>query len=216
MADPWAFGWTQLLTIAGLLITISIAVSGFRTFGRWKREKVEELRIETAIEALAVAYESKFVFQHIRGALVEGHEWSGMERRPGHNDTQHNSLGSFYAVLERIKSNRDFFEHLWKMQPKCMAIFGPQIEDTFMLVHKSRRHVEVACQMLSSRINDGDAITDETRKLYDQLRRDMSDHGDFEPEKDRVGKMLQAFIVQMEASCRPIIDKTFKPNPAFS
>jgi hypothetical protein len=58
MADPWTFGWTQLLTIIGFIITISIAVGGFRTFNRWKREKIEEKRIDIAIEALALVYEA--------------------------------------------------------------------------------------------------------------------------------------------------------------
>lgn len=31
MNDPWAFGWTQLLTLIGFVITIGIAVDGFRT-----------------------------------------------------------------------------------------------------------------------------------------------------------------------------------------
>lgn len=53
MSDPWTFGWTQLLTIVGFIITICIAVGGFRTFGRWKREKIEEKKIEIAFEALA-------------------------------------------------------------------------------------------------------------------------------------------------------------------
>jgi hypothetical protein len=37
-SQAWAFGWTQVLTLIGFAITIGIAVSGFRTFGRWKRE----------------------------------------------------------------------------------------------------------------------------------------------------------------------------------
>jgi hypothetical protein len=54
MDCPWSFGWTQLLTIIGLLITITIAIGGFRTFERWRKEKLEEKRIDIAIEALAL------------------------------------------------------------------------------------------------------------------------------------------------------------------
>src|SRR5712671_5852641 len=66
MSDPWAFGWTQVLTIIGFAITLLIAFSGFRTFERWRREKLEEQRIEVAIEALALAYEASNVFAYIR------------------------------------------------------------------------------------------------------------------------------------------------------
>jgi hypothetical protein len=43
--DPWTFGWTQLLTIVGFAITISIAIGGFKSFGRWRRWKGDELRL---------------------------------------------------------------------------------------------------------------------------------------------------------------------------
>ena len=78
MATAWTFGWTQLLTIVGYIITIAIAVGGFRTFGRWKKEKIEEKRIETAIEALALVYESKFIFDHIRSEMSFAYEWKDM------------------------------------------------------------------------------------------------------------------------------------------
>jgi hypothetical protein len=65
VGNPWAFGWTQLLTLIGFAITIGIAVGGFRTFGRWRREKLEERRIEAALDALTIAHETKFIFQNI-------------------------------------------------------------------------------------------------------------------------------------------------------
>ncbi len=78
MSNPWAFGWAQLLTIIGFFITIVIAFCGFRTFGRWKREKLEERRIEIAFEALSTAYKSKIVFEYIRQPLVSDYEWEDM------------------------------------------------------------------------------------------------------------------------------------------
>lgn len=66
MNDPWAFGWTQLLTIIGMVITVTIAIAGFRSFGRWRREQIEARKIELSLEALSLAYESKAVFGHIR------------------------------------------------------------------------------------------------------------------------------------------------------
>jgi hypothetical protein len=69
MDHPWSFGWTQLLTIIGLLITITIAIGGFRTFERWRKEKLEEKRIDIAIEALALTYEARFIFDSIRSEM---------------------------------------------------------------------------------------------------------------------------------------------------
>jgi hypothetical protein len=58
-ANPWEFGWTQVLTIIGFAITIAIAIGGFRTFGRWKRELIER-RIELVGSRLLIRIVTNF------------------------------------------------------------------------------------------------------------------------------------------------------------
>ncbi|HKX07625.1 MAG TPA: hypothetical protein VJN67_05500, partial [Stellaceae bacterium] len=145
--NPWMFGWAQLLTIIGFVITIAIALGGFRTFGRWKKEKLEEKRIETAIEALALVYESKFIFEHIRGEMSFDYEWKDMPDDYGTKE-QRSARGPFYATLKRIQANKDFFERAWKTQVRCTALFGPEVEEIFLRMHRARREIEVSAQML--------------------------------------------------------------------
>lgn len=78
MNDPWAFGWTQLLTIVGFAITISIALGGFQSFSRWQRQKFEEKRIDTAVDALVLIREMKWVFENIRSPMSFDYEWQEM------------------------------------------------------------------------------------------------------------------------------------------
>lgn len=92
--------WTQLFTI-------SIAVGGFRTFNRWKREKIGEKRIDIAIEALALVYESKFIFDHIRSEMSFPYEWQDMPEGYGSVE-QRSARGQFYAVLKRISAQKEF------------------------------------------------------------------------------------------------------------
>jgi hypothetical protein len=214
-SNPWAFGWTQLLTMAGLAVTVTIAVVGFRTFDKWRREKIEEKRINVAFDALEMAYESKFVFQVVRAPLIEGWEWAKMERWEGESDSDWNRRGPFYATFERIKANKDFFQQVWKMQPKCMAVFGPDIEKTFMKIHQARRHIEVAAQMLAQRPRHEPEPDRSTIELYEQLRRDISDHGDWESEKDRVAKLASEFASELEAKARPLIDRQMSKTVTF-
>lgn len=210
MSDPWAFGWTQILTIAGFLITIGIAISGFRTFGRWKKEKIEEKRIETAIDALAMSYESKFIFDHIRGAMAYSHEWKDMESRANETDAQKTARGPFFATLRRIEANKDFFDRAWKLQVKCAAIFGPEMEDLFLLLQKARREIEVSAGMLLQDPHPQNN-TEENRELWNTLRAAVWEaYGKLAKDGDVVGQKLTNFRLGIERKCRPIVDREFK------
>ena len=211
MGNPWAFGWTQLLTLIGFAITIGIAVGGFRTFGRWRREKLEERRIEAALDALTIAHETKFIFQNIRSPLTEGYEWADMPQWDGDTDEKRQRRGPFFASIKRINANKEFFERVWRAQPRCMALFGPKVEETFLKLHQARRHIEVGGQMLAQRANEShNEDTDDTRRLYEQLRRDIWDHGNFEPEKNRVSKLLTEFVAEVIAFAEPVIEGEYR------
>jgi hypothetical protein len=154
VTDPWAFGWTQVLTIVGFVITGAIAVGGFGTFERWRKQKLEEKKIDVALEMLSAAYMSKFVFEHIRGPFVSGYEWSDMPKKGGESDDKRSRRGGYFAPLKRINQNKEFFERLWKIQPLAMAVFGPHVEDIFLKAHEARRNIEVAAQMLMEDVGD--------------------------------------------------------------
>jgi hypothetical protein len=119
MTSPWSFGWTQLLTIIGFVITILIAIGGFRSFERWRKEKIEEKRIDTAVDALVLVREMKWVFENIRSPMSFDYEWKDMAEIPGENEDRRRTRGSFYAVLKRVEGHRDFFDRAWKLQIRC-------------------------------------------------------------------------------------------------
>src|SRR5262249_25405143 len=58
------------------------------------------------------------------------------------------SRAPFYAILKRIEASKDFFDRAWKLQARCMALFGPGIEETFLLLQTARREIEVSAAML--------------------------------------------------------------------
>jgi len=102
MSDPWAFGWAHVLTLIGFAITILIAIGGFKTFERWRREKIEERRIDIALEALSIAYESKAIFDRVRSGLAYEREWEDMAVKQGETERDRAERGSYYAVLKRL------------------------------------------------------------------------------------------------------------------
>lgn len=214
MNDPWVFGWTQLLTILGFAITIAIAVGGFRTFARWKREKLEEKRIDVAIDALALTYESKFIFDNIRSPMSFPYESKDMPEWPGDTEDKRNQRSEFYAILKRIEAHKDFFERAWKMQVKCTAIFGLQAEEVFLLMQRARRSIEVSAGML---YRDPEYKTEGTRKTWEGFRADVwAGYGKALDRGDEVGKKLADFVAGMESLCRPIIDRQLEKGPSLT
>jgi hypothetical protein len=123
--DPWAFGWTQFLTIVGLLITVSIAWGGFRTFKRWKRERIEDKRIDLALEALAIAYEAKYVFDEIRSPMAFPQEWEDLPRHAGETEDRWRARGSYYAILKRIVDRKVFLRGCSSSSPDLWRCLGP-------------------------------------------------------------------------------------------
>ena len=209
MNDPWAFGWTQLLTIAGMVLTAIIAIAGFRTFGRWRREQIEEKRIELALEALSLAYESKAVFGHIRSRVMYKGEGDDVPDMAGESPEHKRQRGSFFAVLQRIEAANDYFKRIWALQPKFIALFGNKTEDIFDQLHKARREIEATASVMvfeSEPFDRKDPAYKEEMKgyrttIYGPMRKG---------EPDPVAEKLDDFRQRIDALCRPVVDGTYK------
>ncbi|WP_354134423.1 hypothetical protein [Bradyrhizobium sp. S3.9.1] len=210
MANPWAFGWTPLLTIVGFFVTIGVAYFGFRTFERWKREKIEEKRIDIAIEALELAYECQEVFGTIRDPGTFGPEYADMPRRDGEGEPEWRSRGPFYATLRRVQEHADFFERLAKLRPRYMALFGVPAADSFKLIREARAYVVVSAQHLCYRPFVGPDAQNQRIRMECDVWDGMADVylADY-PGVDRVDVRIKSFVEETERRCRPIIDRTY-------
>jgi hypothetical protein len=202
------------VALLGLLLTAVIAVAGFKSFSRWKREKIEERRIEVALDALAIAYEARFRFEGIRSRFVQEHEYEGIDHvevgnvqcQVGHREAQR----SPYAVLTRLKNNSDYFDKVSDIEPKFMAIFGAETQAYFELLYEATTIVRVSANALfEDALIEHDPSDQVTRERLRKLRMDVfASKGKFEDE-DRVGQKLLEFQARIEELCRPIVDATF-------
>lgn len=196
--DAWAFGLNHLLTLIGFVITLGIATAGFRSFAKWKREKIEERRIDVALEALALAYEAGFIFDSIRNPMSFEGEWAEMK---GVDDVQRRlHAGPFFAILKRIEHHKDFFERVWRMQPRFMAMFDKGAADVFLKLHQARRSVEVSAGMLLRYAARGEPIRDD--KFREKLEGDIwNTDADDDPIKLKVGE----FVAGVEKHCQSVV-----------
>jgi hypothetical protein len=132
-----------------------------------------------------------------------------MPKIEGETDQERDRRGSYYAIIKRIEHNKEFFEAVWEIQPKFMAIFGRETENIFHLLHTARRDIEVACEILAFHLKD--VHGEEDRKQWVEFRRAIwSSEGATAKEGDNVGTKLEQFRTRIEELCRPVIDKEFK------
>jgi hypothetical protein len=210
MANPWAFGWTPLLTIVGFFVTIGVAYFVFRTFERWKREKIEEKRIDIAIEALELAYDCQEVFEIIRSPGSFGSEYADMPRKDGEDDAEWHQRGPFYATLKRLQAHADFFERLAKLRPRYMALFGVPAAEQFQADQRGARLRGRFCAtpLLPALRWAGRPEPADTNGV-----RRMGRHGRRLPRglprRGPVDVRIKGFVEETERRCRPIIDRTY-------
>lgn len=196
-SDPWAFGLNHLLTLIGFAITASVAYAGFTTFEKWKRERIEERRIDIALEAMALAYEAAFVFDSIRSPMSFSIEWSEMK---GVDDpSKRRAAGPYYAILRRIDQNKDYFDRIWKMQPRFMAVFGKDTADIFKQLHQARRNIEVSAEMLMEDVIRG--VLDKDVNFRKELKADIWGGR----KNDKIAPLIDAFVAGVEKHCQPVI-----------
>ena len=102
-----------------------------------------------------------------------------------------------------------FFDRVLTLQPKFMAVFGSESEETFHKLHRARHMIQGACEVLIQTQNPK-AGTDEW-DLCLQMRSDIWDHASSSvKEPDRVTKLLKEFRSEIEARCGPLINHEFQ------
>ena len=206
MNDPWAFGWTQLLTIIGFCITAAIAVGSFRTFDRWRREKIEEKRLDVALEALSIAYEAQMVFEDIQRPFIGQYEWQNMPDEEMEQEEKERRK-PLYAVINRLDRHVSYFERVLSLQPKFMAVFGSETKNIFMKLYRARSGIQTAIEVLMFMDHP---IRPDEKGTVAQLRSDIwNTKGPGVEEPERTKKLVLEFQNDIERMCGPLVSWKF-------
>jgi hypothetical protein len=154
-----------------------------------------------------LAHESQMVFEDIRRKFVHEYEWSDMPTE-GLTKDQQSRRHSTWAIINRFSRHIGFFDRVLALQPKFMAVFGKQTEETFQKLHRARNHIRGACDILIE-IADPVPGTDEW-SLTSQMRSDIFDINNAAvKELNRVTNLLAEFRADIERICAPLISHEF-------
>lgn len=115
--------------------------------------------------------------------------------------------GPFFAILKRIEHNKDYFDRVWKLQPRYMAVFGKDTAEIFMKLRQTRRRMEVSASMLLRA-----AIRNEPYRDAEFRERLENDIWNVENEKDKVGPNIKTFVEGVERHCSPVVAHRYTKN----
>jgi hypothetical protein len=202
------------VALIGIIVTGTMAGLGLRSFSKFKREKIEERRIELAIDALALTYESRFVFDTIRARAIRRHEYEDAADEIAEGIQvpvliREGQRGA-YAVMKRIQAQGDFFEKLYKIEPQFMAVFGPKTSEIFSMVYSARTELQASAEQLfemglAENDSEGQPSREEKRKLREVIFRGPTET----KEKDKIGDLVDGFRTRIETICRPVVDHQY-------
>jgi hypothetical protein len=163
--------------------------------------------------ALAIAYEVRFRFEGIRSRILREDEYADIDEPLKGNAfpmmKHREGQRSPYAVLKRMDNNREFFDRVFDIEPKFMAIFGAETEEIFAELYDAKRMVETAAEALYEEMSiEHDPSDVDAKERWRQLRIAIFASKGNEAE-DKVGQKVLDFQRRIEALCRPIVDQTF-------
>jgi hypothetical protein len=194
-----------VVSLVGILAATTLAICGLKTFGTWKRERLEERRIEVALEGLSIARESKYVFGRIRNPAGFEGEWHSMPVREGESDGDRDMRGPSYATLVRLDTDHDFFERVSQFLPKAVALFDDQVEAIFEKLESAHNRVRDAAVQLTWQLPVRPEMPSEEDFAHRmQLRADL--WAGFGTD-DKVEEDLVAFRSETEALLRKVISR---------
>lgn len=177
---------------------------GLNTFSRWKRERLEEKRIDVAIEALAIAFEACSAFDIIRARLIKRYETDQLRTTHGIHTEEHTIL----ALLKRVEAQQPFFDKALALEPRFVAVFGTNA--TFERLFAARREVIVTADaFLFDLRTELEPVDTEARAQRVKWRKQLFASPGVVDVEDEVGKTLQRFRDDIEKLCRPIVQHTF-------
>ncbi|SRR6266702_8483355 len=197
------------VAIAGLAITGLLTLKGLNSFERWRREKIEERRIQVAIDALAIAHEAVIAFEAVQGRFVANHEYADMSdpSNPSTQGVYKSDQTGPYVVLRRLRRYDELFERAAKLEPLYVAIFDTQAGDEFARLFRARQLLEIVAGTLfeDCRI-ELDPSDQQGRNQRKEWREDMyGTEG-----KSKVSGTLKQFKASVEARCRPVVNGALK------
>lgn len=193
-------GWA---TLAGAGAVAYAAWVGRNTFDAWKRQKIEERRIDAAERILTLGYRLRYNLQSVRAAFIPNNELQAAEDFFKKERAQEWEMASnaekdrwrtAQAYLNRLNHHRADWEEVWTLKPIALAFFGQDTEQGLHELWRQYRGIGISADAFAS--DDGSNAQFSTK-----LRQEMWGNADDNP----VVQAIEAAVAKLEGELLPVI-----------
>ena len=207
MADPWQFGWSEIIALLNVLAVMGAA--GFAVWGvrTWRQERVETRQAELAEEALALMYRAQEVFDYVRSPAGFVGEGSTRKRIEGETEDDAQERDARFVPIERFNNERAFFDRVISIRPSLKAVFGEDSTKPLDKVLDLRWRVIGAVRMrenLEKRPNHF-RTEDQREKHFESLERQNAIISKFPGNDDPINAELSDALEEMKVTAEPLL-----------
>lgn len=208
MATDWGATGAMLLgigTCGGAIAVTYAARVGRTAFKDWRRQKIEEIKIDRAERIMSAIYEAETCLGYVRGPFIPAYELGraeGLLSEAGidvksRSEAESSRLRVSQAILSRTNDHGDIWKELEACRPAAKALFGEHVEKALESLLRQLQIIRVAADMYSQHgADEGD--------FPQKLRADMWGI----TEADKVGDAIKSAVADAEAVLLPVIRST--------
>jgi hypothetical protein len=202
-------------TIGGSIAILIAAWVGSNTFTNWKRQKLEERKIELAENVLSLSYKIEEAYGQIRFESYDATErdqaFENMRATGAIDDDtsieERSRLLTPQVTVDRLIARRHLWTELAELTPVAKAIFGAQIADPLTTLRNQRGKIIAAAKGLAALAKD--YCKPQTENALERMdeRRDRYERIIWpgEPDNDPLEAAIKDAIAQLDAQLGPVV-----------
>jgi len=201
--------WIELVRAVPSVVTAITAIVGVvigaRGLHRWRAEAIGKRKAELAEEVLADFYQARDIIQAARSPGSFGSEGSTRAKADWESEDDTRTLNAYFATVERLNNQRQFFAQLHARRYRFIALFGLSAGEPYDDLFRIRSGIISAVQMLIMTHQNRDQGSLPTNRLEWQgiIWEGINKPDPIPPHLDRI-------VAAIEDTCRPAIQEAVK------
>ena len=183
------------------------AVKGSNAFSVWRRQKIEERRIEAAERILALAYRLSRAISSIRHPMMWVGPLNEAEKRLREKGTELDHMPDerrrriihAQAVFDRINSFKNEWDEVAEATPVAKALFNDDVEQALSKIWRQSHVVAAAAE---GYVDDDGTDDDFSKRIRGDLWEALGSVG---KDSDEISKTISECVQMIEIELVPVI-----------